>query len=70
MRILISEKDGCVYTWDYANSKLLYAPLQDDKKVFFKYPTFNTFEFMDITDFDRRNADEIYRIKKILRNDY
>jgi hypothetical protein len=63
MRILISEKNSCAYTWDYVNSKLLYAPLLDNN-------TFNTFEFVDITDFDRRDADEIYRIKKILINDY
>jgi hypothetical protein len=68
MRILISKKDGCVYTWDYENSKLLYAPLQ--WKQVSKYPTFNTFEFMDITDFDRRDAHQISRIKNILRNDY
>ena len=57
MRILVSEKNGCVYTWDYVENTLMYAPFLNDN-------TFNTFELMDVTDIE---DEEFYRLKSILK---
>jgi hypothetical protein len=57
MRILVSEKNGCVYTWDYVENTLMYTP-------FLNNDTFNTLDFMEVTDIE---IEQFYRLKDILK---
>ena len=57
IKILISEKNGCIYTWNYKEDILMYAPLLQNN-------AFNFTDLMDVTDIEDK---EFYKLKEILR---
>lgn len=59
MHILISEKNGCVYTWNHVENCLMYTPLYENN-------TFNILDFWEVTDF-AGDDEEFYKLKAILR---
>jgi len=61
MIILISEKNGCAYTWNHQENILMYTPLLDNDIETY---SFNILHFTDVTDID---DDELYELKEILK---
>ena len=57
IKISISEKNGCIYTWNYKEDILMYAPLLQNN-------AFNFTDLMDVTDIEDK---EFYKLKEILR---